>query len=268
MTFFDRFLLWPLLLIGHVLATSLLAWHLLAQVNFVYPLGYKLLSIDQHIQQYAPLNRYKPEFEQTTPAEHQQLFSEIVDAVQEHGRGLAEISYRGADGSPILLMREAEVIHLQDVASLIDIFYRAGFIGLAIWLLLFGYAWQRSKTFPPLKRILAGFAALIVVASITIVIIGPTAVFYWLHIKIFPDEHEWFFFYQDSLMTTLMHAPQLFGVISVILVALFALIWAASVWGMARALPQTRPPKVTVHVSLKPPARNPKPPARKKNRKK
>jgi len=140
MTFFDRFLLWPLLLIGHALAASLLAWHLLAQVNFVYPLGYKLLSIEQHIRLYGPQNRYKPEFAQTTPTEHRQLFSEIVDAVQNHGHGLAEISYRGSEG-PILLMREAEVIHLQDVANLIDIFYEAGFIGLATWLLLFGYAW-------------------------------------------------------------------------------------------------------------------------------
>src|SRR5690606_14380584 len=169
MTFFDRFLLWPLLLIVHVLATCLLAWHLLAQVNFVYPLGYKLLSIEQDVQQYAPLSRFRPAFEQTTPDEHRQLSRELVGAVHTHGHGLSGLSYRGADGNPILLMREAEVIHLQDVANLIDLFYQAGFIGLGIWLLLFGYAWQRNKTFPSLQRILAGFAALIVIASITIV---------------------------------------------------------------------------------------------------
>lgn len=251
MTLFNRYLLWPLLLTGHVLAASLLAWHLLAQVNFVYPLGYKLLSIEQHIQLYGPQNRYKPEFAQTTPAEHRQLFAEIVDAVQDHGNGLAEISYRLADGSRTALMREAEVIHLQDVANLIDIFYLAGIIGLVIWLLLFAYAWQSRCSFPSLKKILGGFVAFVAAASIAILIIGPTAVFYWLHIKIFPDEHEWFFFYQDSLMTTLMHAPQLFGIISVILVAVFALIWAASAWAMATILPHAQQPTPSVQTHHK-----------------
>lgn len=238
MTLFKRFILWPLLLVSHLLAASLLAWHLLAQVNFAYPIGYKLLSIEQHIQEYGPQNRYKFDFEQTTPAEHRQIFGEIVKAVQNHGKGLADIDYRLADASRTPLMREAEVIHLQDVANLIDIFYQAGIIGLIIWLILFAYATQQRCTFPSLKKILIGFVALSAAIAITVLAIGPTRFFYWLHVKIFPDDHEWFFFYQDSLMTTLMHAPQLFGIISIIFLAVFALVWGSSIWAMARLLAQ------------------------------
>ena len=46
--------------------------------------------------------------------------------------------------------------------------------------------------------------------------------FYALHEWIFPDNHQWFFYYQESLMTVLMKAPDLFGAISV-LIALLAI---------------------------------------------
>lgn len=232
------FLLWPILLAGHFLALSLLTWQLLAQVNFAYPLGYELLEIDQHIKRYGPENRYKPDFGQTTSTEHRQLFAEITDAVQNHGKGLADISYRLPDGTYTPLMREAEIIHLQDVANLIDRFYWAGWIGIFLWLLLLILAYRQKRGFPALKKILAGFVlGLIAIASL-VLLIGPQRVFYWLHIQIFPDEHEWFFYYQDSLMTTLMKAPDLFGFITVILMLVFTLLWALTVWGMTRILRQ------------------------------
>jgi hypothetical protein len=236
MTTVNRYLLWPLLLTSHLLATSLFAWHLLAQINFAYPLGYQILAIDEHIQEYGPLNRYKSDFAQTIPAEHKHLFGEITRAVQNHGEGLAHISYRLPDGKFTPLMREAEVIHLQDVANLIDMFYIAGLIGTGVWVLLLAYAYAARCPFPDVKKILLGFVAALVVLTITTLVIGAETVFYWLHEQIFPDEHEWFFFYQDSLMTTLMHAPQLFGLISVLLVALLILLWAFSMWGMAHGL--------------------------------
>lgn len=239
MMFFNRFLLWPLLLTGHLLAISLLAWHLLAYINFGYPLGYQLLDIEQHIQQFGPENRYKEYFEQTSTAEHYQLFAGITDAVQNHGEGLAEISYELPNGTLTPLMREAEVIHLQDVANLIDLFYWVGWAGGLLWLLLFAYAYKNNLMFPSLKKILIGFITAIVIITLSILIIGPKAVFYWLHVQIFPDEHEWFFFYQDSLMTTLMKAPDLFGFITVILVLLTIALWGLSVWGMTRLLGAT-----------------------------
>ena len=231
-----NFLLWPLLLLGHLLAVSLLAWHLLAQVNFAYPLGYKVLDVEQHIRHFGPLNRYKKEFEQTTKAEHLDLFAQITRAVQNHGEGLADIRYRLSNGTTTPLMREAEVIHLQDVANLIDVLYWAGLIGGLAWLCLLAYAYRQRIPFPALKKILLGFVSGLVLTTLTILLIGPKAVFYWLHEQIFPDEHEWFFFYQDSLMTTLMKAPDLFGFIAVILVAVIMVLWGLSVWGMTRLL--------------------------------
>jgi hypothetical protein len=236
MTFFKRFLLWPLLLTGHFLAVCLLSWHLLAQVNFAYPLGYQLLEINQHIQRYAPENRYKSDFAQTTPAEHRQIFEQITQAVQNHGQGLAEISYHLPNDSYTRLMREPEVIHLQDVANLIDVVYGAGLIGALFWLLSFAYAFQKKLALPALKKILSGFLSALIVVALIVLLIGPTKVFYWLHEQIFPDEHEWFFFYQDSLMTTLMKAPDLFGFISVLLIGVFIGLWALTLWGMVKGL--------------------------------
>lgn len=232
-----KVLFWPAFLLGHLLAVSLLAWHLLAQVNFVYPLGYRLLNIEQHIQEFGPSNRYKQDFAQTTPAEHLDLFAQITRAVQNHGQGLAEISYRLPDGTTTLLMRNAEVIHLQDVANLIDVFYGAGIIGALIWMVLLGIAFKKQFSLPPLKKILLGFLTSIIGITLVIFITGPTKVFYWLHEQIFPDEHEWFFYYQDSLMTTLMKAPDLFGFIAVILVILMMLLWSLTIWGMIKLLP-------------------------------
>ncbi len=51
-----------------------------------------------------------------------------------------------------------------------------------------------------------------------LLISGPEAVFYQFHIWLFPADHEWFFYWQDSLMSTLMKAPVLFGGIAVVLV--------------------------------------------------
>ena len=62
--------MWPLIFIGQLLSVSLLSWHLLAQIDFAYPSGYKLLDLDKHIAEFAPLNRHKQGFEFTTPQEH------------------------------------------------------------------------------------------------------------------------------------------------------------------------------------------------------
>jgi hypothetical protein len=37
---------------------------------------------------------------------------------------------------------------------------------------------------------------------------------------VFPEGHQWFFYYQDSLMSTLMKAPYLFGYIALALLVL------------------------------------------------
>ncbi|WP_323816084.1 DUF1461 domain-containing protein [Cellvibrio sp. NN19] len=232
MTLFKRFCFWPAFFTTQLIALALISWHLLAQFHFAYPLGYQLLNLDEHIAEYAPLNRFKDDFELASPAEHWRLFGEISDAVQSSGRGLQAISYQLADGKTTGLMHEAEIIHLQDVANLIDVFYATGIICLCIWLGLIALAYWQKYQLPSLKKILLGFLAGFSLVAIIVLAIGPTAVFYWFHVQVFPDGHQWFFYYQDSLMTTLMKAPDIFAFIAILLITLLIALWCACLYGI------------------------------------
>lgn len=230
------FVLWPLFFTCQLIALALVSWHLLAQWHFAYPMGYQLLDLDKNISEFAPLNRYKDDFELTTPEEHWRLFGEISDAVQASGAGLRDISYRLKNGETTALMHDAEIIHLQDVANLIDRFYLAGSISLLVWIGLIVFVYQQKLKIPPIKKILLGFLVGFIAIAVTVLAIGPTAVFYWFHVQIFPDGHQWFFYYQDSLMTTLMKAPDIFAFIALLLLALLITLWCTSLYGITRLL--------------------------------
>lgn len=231
-----RLFFWPLFFTCQLLALALLSWHLLAQFHFGYPAGYQLLDLDKHIAEFAPLNRHKDDFEFTSAQEHWRLFGEISDAVQNSGAGLADISYRLKNGELTALMYAAEVIHLQDVANLIDGFYYLGTSALMLWFGLIALARQQQLRLPSLKKVLAGFCAGLASIGLLVLAIGPKAVFYWLHEQVFPEGHQWFFYYQDSLMTTLMKAPDIFAFITVLLIVLFIALWCASLYGINRWL--------------------------------
>ncbi len=232
MKWFDRTLLWPLLLTCHLLAVTLVAWHLLAQVNFGYALAYPTLSIEQHIQAFGPSNHFKEHFGSTDPEEHRVLFAEIVRAVQNRGRGLEDITYSLPDGGREILLREPEVIHLQDVATLIQRFYITTIAASALLILLLFYARRRGLHPPPLKKILLFMGGTTLSGVFIVFLLTPVRVFYWLHEIIFPAEHDWFFYYEESLMTTLMKAPDLFGFIAILLLLLITVIWLLSLRGM------------------------------------
>lgn len=247
MNIFYRFCFWPLFFTVQLIGLALVSWHLLAQFHFAYPTGYKILGLEKHIAEYAPLNRYKEDFELVAPAEHWRLFGEISDAVQASGKGLGDISYKLKDDSTTALMHEAEIIHLQDVANLIDVFYLTGVISLLLWLGLIALAYQQKLKLPAVKKILLGFLASFALIAIMLLAIGPTAVFYWFHVQVFPDGHQWFFYYQDSLMTTLMKAPDIFAFIALILVAILVILWCAALYCLkallAHATDKTPTPK-------------------------
>jgi hypothetical protein len=226
----QQFLFWPLFFTCQLIALALVSWHLLAQFHFAYPTGYQILNLDKHIAEYAPLNRYKKEFEFTTPDEHWRLFGEISDAVQQSGKGLANINYPLKNGSLMPLMHDAEIVHLQDVANLIDFFYITGSSCLIMWLALSALAYWKKFIPPAAKRVLLGFLMAAVLLTFIVILIGPTAVFYWLHVQIFPDGHQWFFYYEESLMTTLMKAPDIFAFISLLLVTLLIMLWGISAY--------------------------------------
>jgi hypothetical protein len=233
------YLLWPLIVLSQLLATSLLAWHLLAQINFAYPLGYTLLGLDQHIAQLAPLNRYKSGFEFTHKQEHWRLFGAITQAVQHGGAGLNEIRYTLPSGQQTPLMHSAELTHLQDVSNVIARFYQAGIAGGLVWAILLALAYGLQLPFPSGRTMVLGVGAGAIALGLIIVTMGPTSVFYWLHTQIFPSGHQWFFYYEESLMTTLMKAPDIFAFIAALLAPLLILIECLSCYAMARLLPQT-----------------------------
>ena len=236
----QSYLIWPLIFVGQLLATSLLAWHLLAQVNFAYPTGYKLLGLDTHIAEFAPRNRYIHGFEFTRAKDHWELFAQITHAVQNHGDGLADIHFTLPNDTKIPLMHNAEIIHLQDVSNLIDQFYLAGIAGFFIWILFLAIAYRKKLVFPSLRNIVLGFCGGIFVISAIVLSLGATKVFYWLHTKVFPEGHQWFFYYEDSLMTTLMKAPDIFAFIAMLLLVVLMVIWGLSTFGMARLLKQNQ----------------------------
>lgn len=230
------FIIWPLIFIGQLLAVSLLSWHLLAQIDFAYPTGYQLLGLEEHIAEFAPNNRFRKGFETTSPRDHWRLFSAITNAVQHSGEGLADIHYQLPNGTDIPLMYDAEIIHLTDVSHLINRFYSIGIVGAIIWSIFFAIAYRQKLNYPTPRHIALGFAGGIFIIASVVLSIGATRVFYWFHTKIFPDGHQWFFYYEDSLMTTLMKAPDIFAFIAALLLIVLIILWALSTVLMIRIL--------------------------------
>jgi uncharacterized membrane protein len=230
------FFVLPLVFIGQLLACSLLAWHLLAQISFAYPIGYSLLKLDKHIAEFAPLNRHIHGFQFTRPKDHWELFAQITQAVQHDGEGLANISFSLPNNTKIPLMHSAEIIHLQDVSHLINNFYIAGSVGAFIWIIFFAVAYRQRLPFPAMRNIVVGFCGVIFITTVMILAVGATKIFYWFHTKVFPDGHQWFFYYEDSLMTTLMKAPDIFAFIASLLLITLIIIWSASTFQMARLM--------------------------------
>ncbi len=229
--------LW-LLLPAAVLASLWLAWRCLAAVDFFYPVFYEALDIGAHIERFGPQNRYKAGFETTTRAERLRLFSAIVHAIHDSGRGLAELEYHDPAGRPIdRLLREPEVAHLEDVAKLIDRIAPVGWLAVA-WvgvqlLLIRLLGWG----VPALGRLLGVSLASILAGIMLVLVIGPRRVFHALHDLVFPPEHPWFFYYQDSLMSTMMKAPDLFGAIAAVLLLFGVLLYAALLVAARRLAP-------------------------------
>ena len=55
-------------------------------------------------------------------------------------------------------------------------------------------------------------------------VIGPRTVFHIVHELLFAGKGQWFFYYQESLMTTLL-PESLFGTIAILLVAAAFIYW-------------------------------------------
>ena len=69
-----------------------------------------------------------------------------------------------------------------------------------------------------------GMLALLLLCLAIVSVIGPQRVFYSLHEWVFLGMAPWHFYFQDSLMTTMLTEP-LFGSISILLVGTAFAIW-------------------------------------------
>lgn len=204
-----------------LICSIFIGWASLAQVNFGYKLLHPVMGIDEHIEKYGPQNRYRKGFEKTDKAEQERLFAAITYAIHNQGEGLNDLVYHDTNGRPIRrLLRHPEVVHLKDVANLVDVFY---WVSVVAALILFGliahYAITQSPL-PSIKQQVIGILGFSAITFIIVMAVGPITVFYALHEWIFPEKHQWFFYYQESLMTVLMKAPYIFGAIAGIIACL------------------------------------------------
>lgn len=208
-----------------LLGALFLAWRILATVDYLYPLLYEPAGIGAHIDRFGPENRYRQGFSQTTREERERLFAEIGRAIRDQGRGLESLSYHDAQGNKLgTLLRPPEIIHLQDVARLVGRLEIAGAAALLLLTLQLILLRRQRRALPALGRMLLLTCAGLLLGALVVVVIGAKDVFYALHEWVFPSDHQWFFFYQDSLMSTMMKAPDFFGYVAAALIALALLI--------------------------------------------
>lgn len=210
-----------------------ISWQILSQVNFLYDQIYDWNNLETHVNEFAPLNRNnKQSFALTTKSERVRIFSEIAGEVNSGGSSLDSISYAPSDTSGATkFLIEAERDHLQDVANLLSVLKPLGAIITFLLLSFYGFCWyykvSRYRYFwrPPgiIVSVLQIFAVAIFCLASTLTL-GPQQTFYLLHDLAFSDKAQWFFYFQDSLMTTLM--PEIvFANIAVMIGVLTFVIW-------------------------------------------
>jgi hypothetical protein len=205
-------------------------WVALSQQSFFYKQWYQLLNINKTIVEYAPLNRFGREsFIGTNVEEHQQLFTKMTQAIHQQGRGLATIQYNLPDGTAATLLTKDEVIHLQDVANLITL--ATVTMKVVAGIFIFSSLLMRYKEIAIISLrqqwiYAGGLMAVLLVLSL---VVGIEKLFYGLHAIVFPDNHPWFFYYEESLISTLMQAPNIFLPIGIVWIIGTWCLWSLAV---------------------------------------
>ena len=211
------------------------SWFLFAKLNFLYPLWYEAVGIEAAIKTYGPRNAVKPGFERTNKAEQTRIFAALVDSIHDSGEGLEELTYEEPDGQTIdKLLTEAELIHLRDVAALVDTGKRVATVSLILGLIVAGAMVVMGIPPPTMRHLGLGLLTVAVLGGAALLVVGPVKLFYWLHTVIFPADHQWFFYYEESLMSMMMKAPALFGPIAIELIAGAIVIWLIATAALRR----------------------------------
>ena len=220
------------------------SWQVLSQANFLYDQIYEHNDLEAHVNEFAPLNRNgKESFALTTKAERVRVFNDIAREINAGGGGLGAITYtpEGAGAATTFLV-EAERDHLQDVANLVSSLKPVGAVIASLLIVFYGfcwyykvsryqYFWRPSGLFVSILQI-AAVAALCVAVTFAL---GPQQTFYLLHEWAFSDKAQWYFYFEDSLMTTLM--PEIvFANIAALIGILTVLTWLAANFIVRRIL--------------------------------
>ena len=209
-----------------------MSWQILSSANFLFGNIYDRNNLEQHINQFAPQNRNKEDFASTTRSERIRIFSEISYAINAGGKGLDEIVYtRSSVGKLEKFLVEEELNHLQDVANLIERLKPVGAIFSTILMIFYVYCWyymlsKQKYLWRPAGLLVSAFQMILLTTATVglVIIVGPQKVFYQLHEWAFTENTQWFFYYQDSLMTTLM--PEIvFADIAILLGMVTIALW-------------------------------------------
>ncbi len=205
---------WGLFLFLTFIITLPASWWVFEKTDFAYPFLYDKIGIAQHIEKYAPRNSHnKNDFELTTKAERVELFHGIVQSIQKYGVGLENLVYKNKQQQKTLLLNNAEIIHLKDVANLLDKLKPLVLFLLILWVVILIILRFKRIKLPSAKQLLLSMVFIGLVFA-GILLLGPEKIFNQLHVWIFPDNHQWFFYYEESLMSTMMKAPDLFAYIA------------------------------------------------------
>lgn len=207
-----------------LLVSLSLAWILMFKFDFFYGLWHDYGGIKEGIDRYGPQNAFKPGFGETTRDQRVEAFRQINLAVHRGGEGLADIRYQSpTSGGVQTLLREPELVHLQDVANLIADLRWLVLAVCVLWPLAALLYFRRYAALPTLKFQALGLLICAAVVGLLLLGFGAENVFNALHIWLFPKENQWFFYYQESLMSTMMLAPRLFA-------------WIAAAWALLSVL--------------------------------
>jgi len=210
-----------------------MSWQILSQANFLYDQIYDYNDLENHINEYAALNRNgKESFALTEKTERVQIFNDIAREINTGGAGLAAISFVGIGENtsiPFLIAEEHD--HLQDVANLVTSLKPLGALLASALIAFYGFCWYYKVTrYHYLWRPSDIFVSLFQIAAVVTLCVaitfalGPQQTFYLLHDWAFSDKAQWYFYFEDSLMTTLM--PEVvFGNIAALITVLTIFNW-------------------------------------------
>ncbi|MBA6292375.1 DUF1461 domain-containing protein [Colwellia sp. MB3u-70] len=231
-----RQLFWCVFALALLVFSLGISWQVSKATNFLYHVWYQTLEINTVISKSVPKNTQgKRDFPIKDVKLHEKKFADIVQSIHHHGDGLTDISYLNHQGILQKLLTTSEVQHLQDVANLLDNMSKlwwGNLLFLLSLLIFYGHKVKQLtiesiRAMPTAKQKLISLACFVFLVIAMLGIWGFTKVFYYLHTVIFPNDHQWFFYYQDSLMSSLMKAPDIFAAIAgqlILIAILLALI--------------------------------------------